>query len=70
MRPDHPEWMYSNRHLYSRVPYLLVFNFIVHFSFLFEEVQRKQRQKTELKKANAETELKWLKAQVNPPFFI
>lgn len=68
LRPDHPEWLYSNRHLYSRVPYLLVFNFIVHFSFLFEEVQRKQRRETELKKANAETELKWLKAQVNPHF--
>jgi two-component system, LytTR family, sensor kinase len=31
-------------------------------------VQRKQRLEAELKKANAETELKWLKAQVNPHF--
>jgi sensor histidine kinase YesM len=68
LRPAHPEWLYSKQHLFSRVPYLLVFNFIIHFSFLFEEVQRKQRLESELKKANAETELKWLKAQVNPHF--
>jgi two-component system, LytTR family, sensor kinase len=68
LRPSHPDWLYSGQHLFSRVPYLLVFNFLIHFSFLFEEVQRKQRMETELKKANAETELKWLKAQVNPHF--
>ncbi len=68
LRPHHPDWLYTAEHLFGRIPYFIMFTFLINFSFLFDEVMRKQKLEAELKKANAETELKWLKAQVNPHF--
>jgi hypothetical protein len=68
LRPHHPDWLYTPPHLFGRIPYFILFTFLINFSFLFDEVMRKQKLEAELLKANAETELKWLKAQVNPHF--
>lgn len=68
LRPAHPDWLYTSPHLYGRIPYFILFTFLINFSFLFEEVLRKQKLEAELKRSNTETELKWLKSQVSPHF--
>jgi two-component system, LytTR family, sensor kinase len=68
LRPAHPDWLYSPPHLFGRIPYFTFFTFLINFSFLFEEILKKQEQATQLQRANTETELKWLKAQVSPHF--
>lgn len=68
LRPFRPDWLYTPGHFVSRLPYFILFIFLINFFYLFDEVMRKQKQEADLKRVAAETESKWLKAQVSPHF--
>jgi sensor histidine kinase YesM len=66
--PHRAEWIMSGTHIWSRLPYLVLFVLLANWSKLSEELISKQKQETQLWQAKTEAELRWLKAQVNPHF--
>ena len=66
--PYHPDWVFTGGHVFSRIPYLVLFTLLGNWSRLSEELYYRQQQETALRNAKTEAELRWLKAQVNPHF--
>ena len=68
LRPYKPAWLFSGPHLFSRLPYLILFSLLGNWSALWEALLLKQKEESDWKRDKAEAELKWLKAQINPHF--
>jgi two-component system, LytTR family, sensor kinase len=66
--PDIPYWFFIPLHFLSRLPYVLIFTFVIYLFKMRHEFYDQQGKQLQLEKEKTEAELQFLKAQINPHF--
>ncbi|MBS3739445.1 MAG: histidine kinase [Psychroflexus sp.] len=64
-----PNWFFNIPHLLSRVPYLIILTFILHWVNFRSKYKEEQRRKEREEKLKKQAELNMLISQISPHFF-
>ena len=63
-----PEWFFSSPHLFSRVVYLIILTFIIHWVNYRSKYKEEQHQKERAERLKKQAELNMLVSQISPHF--